>query len=353
MTAHARVSIVGGSGYGGGELLRLLLGHPFVEVGQVISTSHAGEYVHSIHPNLRPWGGGGWAEPLRFAAPGELAPCDLLFLALPHGESQRKIERFAGLAERIVDLSADFRLREPEVYAARYGQAHAAPDWLGRFTYGLPEINREAIRGARYASGVGCNATAAILALLPALRAGLLQPDQRIFVDLKAGSSEGGASPSAASHHPERSGAVRSFAPTRHRHEAEVSQALGTEAVHLSVTSIELVRGILATAHAWTREGVAEKDIWRAYRSAYGQEPFVRIVHDRGGIYRHPEPKLLAGTNLADVGWELDPDSGRFVALAAIDNLGKGAAGSAVQCMNLMTGWPETAGLEFGGYHPL
>jgi N-acetyl-gamma-glutamyl-phosphate/LysW-gamma-L-alpha-aminoadipyl-6-phosphate reductase len=276
----------------------------------------------------------------------------VLFLALPHGESQRQIERLAGTADFIVDLAADFRLRDAGAYAARYGQAHAAPGWLERFAYGLPEINREAIRGSRYVSGVGCNATAAILALLPALRAGLLQADQRVFVDVKAGSSEGGATPGAASHHPERSGAVRSFAPTRHRHEAEVAQALEIEQVYLSVTSIERVRGVLATAHAWTRDGVTEKDVWRAYRLAYGQEPFVRIAHERGGIYRHPEPKLLAGTNLADVGWELDPTNGRFVALAAIDNLGKGAAGTAVQCLNLMAGWPETAGLEFGGLHP-
>ena len=352
MMTAARVSIVGGSGYGGGELLRLLAGHPFVKLAQVISASHAGEYVHSIHPNMRPWGVRGQSEPLRFTTPGALTACDVLFLALPHGESQRQIERFAGLAEYIVDLSADFRLQDAAAYATHYGQAHAAPDWLDRFAYGLPELNREAIRSSHCVSGVGCNATAAILALLPALRARLLQPDQRIFVDVKAGSSEGGATPSGASHHPERSGAVRSFAPTRHRHEAEVAQALAVEHVYLSVTSIELVRGVLATAHAWAREGVTEKDIWRAYRLAYGQEPFVRIVHDRGGIYRHPEPKLLSGTNLADVGWELDERTGRFVAIAAIDNLGKGAAGSAVQCLNLMAGWPETAGLEFGGLHP-
>lgn len=347
------VSIVGGSGYGGGELLRLLLRHPFVKIAQVVSASHAGEYVHSIHPNMRPWGLQGKSEPLRFTTPGALEACDVLFLALPHGESQRQIERFAGLADCIVDLSADFRLRDAAAYASRYGQGHAAPKWLDRFTYGLPEINREALRRSHYVSGVGCNATAAILALLPALQAGLLQPDQRIFVDVKAGSSEAGATPSGASHHPERSGAVRSFSPTQHRHEAEVVQALGIEGVYLSVTSIELVRGVLATAHAWTRDGVTEKDVWRAYRLAYEQEPFVRIVHDRGGIYRHPEPKLLAGTNLADVGWELDPGTGRFVAMAAIDNLGKGAAGSAVQCLNLMEGWPETSGLEFGGLHPV
>ena len=353
MTESARVSIVGGSGYAGGELLRLLMAHPHAEVAQVTSTSRAGEYIHGVHPNLRPWGNGRRSEPLRFSTPAELDRCDVLFLALPHGESQRGIERFAGLAERIVDLSADFRLRSATAYERRYGHPHAAPAWLDRFTYGLPEANRPAIRSSRYVSGVGCNATAAILALQPALQAGLLQPDQRIFVDLKAGSSEGGATPSAASHHPERSGAVRSFAPTGHRHEAEVAQALGIEHIYLSVTSIELVRGVLATAHAWTRDGVTEKDVWRAYRAAYGEEPFVRIVHDRAGIYRHPEPKVLAGSNLADVGWELDPRTGRFVAMAAIDNLGKGAAGSAVQCMNLMLGWDETAGLEFCGLHPL
>jgi N-acetyl-gamma-glutamyl-phosphate/LysW-gamma-L-alpha-aminoadipyl-6-phosphate reductase len=213
-------------------------------------------------------------------------------------------------------------------------------------------VNREAIRATRYASGVGCNATASILALLPAVRAGLLRPGLPVVVDVKAGSSEGGASPSAASHHPERSGAVRSFAPTGHRHEAEVLQALGVKDVHLSVTSIELVRGVLATAHCWVEPGLSDKELWRAYRAAYGQEPFVRIVHERSGIYRHPEPKLLSGTNLADVGWDLEPKTGRLVALAAIDNLGKGAAGSAVQCMNLMLGWDERMGLEFTGLHP-
>ncbi len=350
MSDRTRVSIVGGSGYGGGELLRLLLHHPHVEIAQVTSESHAGDYAHSIHPNLRP---SGRQQPIRFTSLSELQPCDVLFLALPHGEAQRRIAQLAGLAERIVDLSADFRLRDPDVYARYYGEPHAAPEWLARFAYGLPEANREALRSARYASGVGCNATAANLALLPLARAGLLRTDRPVVVDVKAGSSEGGASPSAASHHPERSGAVRSFAPTGHRHEAEIVQLLGRDDVYLSVTSIELVRGVLATAHAWVQPGLADKDLWRAFRAAYGAEPFVRIVHERGGIYRHPEPKLLAGTNLADVGWELEPRSGRLVALAAIDNLGKGAAGSAVQCMNLMLGLEETAGLEFTGLHPV
>jgi len=362
MTDPVRVSIVGGSGYGGGELLRLLLGHPQVEIAQVTSESHTGEYVHSLHPNLRPTGrrapisslpGSTAPQPIRFTSASELEPCDVLFLALPHGEAQKRIEKLVSLAGRIVDLSADFRVHDQALYQRYYGEPHAAPAWVERFSYGLPEINREHLRAASYASGVGCNATASILALLPAVRAGLLLPGQRIVVDVKAGSSEGGASASAASHHPERRDAVRSFAPVGHRHEAEVIQALGRDDVYLSVTSIELVRGVLATAHAWVAPGTTDKELWRAYRAVYGQEPFVRIIHERGGNYRHPEPKLLAGTNLADVGWELDPKTGRLVALAAIDNLGKGAAGTAVQCMNLMLGWDETLGLEFTGLHPV
>ncbi len=349
MTAEMRVSIVGGSGYGGGELLRLLLRHPHVALAQVVSQSQAGQFVHSVHPNLRPTYG---ETPLRFTSPDTLEPCDVLFLAQPHGAAQKAIERYASLAERIIDLSADFRLTSAENYAQTYGHPHAAPEWLARFAYGLPEANREAIRDARYVSGVGCNATAATLSLLPLVRAGMLDAERPVIVDVKAGSSEAGASPSAASHHPERSGAVRSFAPTGHRHEAEVAQTLGVTA-HMSVTSIELVRGILATTHVWVDPALTDKDLWRAYRAAYGQEPFVRIVHERSGIYRHPEPKLLAGTNLADVGWELQPRTGRLVTLAALDNLGKGAAGSAVQCMNIMLGWDERSGLEFTGLHPV
>ncbi len=306
--------------------------------------------MHSVHPNLRPFGN---AEPLRFTSMSELTPTDALFLALPHGHIQQQIARFAELAPTIVDLSADFRLSDPQVYLDRYGSPHQAPDWIERFAYGLPEINREAIAASQCVSGVGCNATASILALLPVVRAGLVRQDRPIVVDLKVGSSEGGATANNASHHPERSGAVRSFAPTGHRHEAEVVQALGRDDIYLSVTGIEMVRGVLATAQVWVEPGLSDKDMWRAYRSAYSHEPFVRIVHERRGIHRHPEPKLLAGTNLADVGWDLDSSTGRLVALAAIDNLGKGAAGSAVQSLNLMMGWDEMAGLSFPGLHPI
>jgi len=352
-----RVSILGGSGYVGGELLRLLLDHPQAELVQVTSESNTGKYVYAVHPNLRK------RTTLKFVAASELEPCDVLFLALPHGQAMQRIDVLAGLAERLVDLSADFRLSNPLDYARWYGREHSALEWLPRFVYGLPEINRDALRGARYVSGVGCNATATNLAVWPLFMADLVDRERGVIVEVKAGSSEGGAQSGPSSHHPDRSHAVRSFAPTGHRHTAEVVQALaaarGTSSVpvHMSVTSIELVRGVLATAHVFVRPdlatGIALKDIWRAYRDAYGSEPFVRLVREQQGVYRYPEPKILAGSNYADVGFDLDAGTGRIVAIAAIDNLMKGAAGSAVQCMNLMCGLDETAGLGFPGLHPV
>jgi LysW-gamma-L-alpha-aminoadipyl-6-phosphate/LysW-L-glutamyl-5-phosphate reductase len=341
-----RVSIVGASGYVGGELLRLLLWHPHVVLAQATSARNAGRYIHQLHPNLR------GRTALQFVHPERLEPCNLLFLALPHGEAARAIERYAGLAPRLVDCSADFRLRDPAAYRRWYGELHPAPEWLDRFVYGLPELRREALAGASYASGVGCNATATTLALLPLVRAGLVDVTRPVIVEVKVGSSEGGATASESSHHPERAGVVRSFAPVGHRHTAEVEQATGLANVHLSITSVELVRGALATAHVFAARPVAEKELWAAYRAFAREQPFVRIVRERQGIHRFPEPKVLAGSNYADVGFALDEATGRIVSICAIDNLVKGAAGSAVQCMNLMCGFDETAGLEFPGLHP-
>ncbi len=342
-----RASIIGGSGYAGGELARILLSHPQVELAQVTSESHVGEYLYNVHPNLR------GRTKIQFTTPDQVAPCDVLFLALPHGEAQKKIDAFAALAPRLVDLSADFRLRDLAAYARWYGDEHRAPQWVSKFVYGLPELHRDEMRDAKYISGVGCNATASILALLPLVRANLLDATRQIIVDIKVGSSEGGNSPSLASHHPERSGSVRSFSPVGHRHTGEVEQELGLTNVHLSITSIEMVRGVLATAHCFLKPGATEKDLWRAYRGAYKDEPFVRIVKDKTGIYRYPEPKILSGSNYADVGFEYDEPTCRAVSLCAIDNLMKGAAGSAAQAMNLMCGFDERTGLEFAGLHPI
>ena len=341
------VSIIGGSGYGGGELLRLLLAHPCVEVKQVSSRSHLSEYVYQVHPNLRK------RTQLKFSDPAVLEPVDILFLAQPHGQAQHHIEEYARLAPKIIDLAADFRLRDPEFYEQWYGEKHAAPEWLRKFVYGLPELHRAEMFTANFVSGVGCNATASNLALLPLVKAKLLDTSAPIFIEIKIGSSESGAEGNTGSHHAERANVIRTFSAFGHRHTAEVIQEMGVSDVSLTMTAVDLVRGVLATAHAKVIQGVTTKDLWKAYRAAVNENPFLRVVKEQRGIYRVPEPKILAGSNYADLGFELDESKGHIVAMCAIDNLMKGAAGSAVQCMNLMMGWEETRGLEFMGLHPI
>lgn len=360
---HLHVAIVGGSGYTAGELLRILLFHPGVEITQVISNSAAGHYVHKLHPNLRS------LCTLRFCHPDDLSPCDVIFLCLPHGSAAGNIARYRELAPLVIDLSADFRLRSPMLYAQWYGAEHPAPDLLSQAVYGLPELHREELADASLISGTGCMATAAILGLAPLYRTGLVNTRLPLVVEAKVGSSAAGASPGPGSHHPDRSGALRSFQPTGHRHSAELIQELGAlmaknrgsepisglydQLIAFSATAVELVRGVLITAHVFVNEELDERVLWRIYRTAYQYEPFVRIVKERSGVYRYPEPKILAGSNYCDVGFEIDPGQRRVVIMAALDNLMKGAAGNAVQALNCRCGWDETLGLTFPGLHPV
>ncbi|HEM61933.1 MAG TPA: N-acetyl-gamma-glutamyl-phosphate reductase [Chloroflexi bacterium] len=340
-------AIIGGSGYVGGELLRLLLGHPRVEVTQITSETYTGQFAHFVHPNLR-----GRSE-LRFKSLCDLQPADSLFLALPHGKAMERIGEISQVAERIVDLSADFRLRDREDYVAWYGTEHKAPEWLSRFVYGAPELHRSELSSACYASGTGCNAMVTLLALWPLYRRGLVR---EAVVEVKVGSSEGGNKPSAASHHPERAGVVRSYAPVGHRHQIELIRELGLDpqghGLHFSVTSVGIVRGALATCHCLLHEPLDNREAWQIFREDYGEEPFVRLVRSRRGVHRYPEPKILSGSNYCDIGFVSDEGNRRLVVIAAIDNLMKGAAGNAVQTMNVMYGFPETLGLEFPGLHP-
>lgn len=344
-----KVSIAGASGYAGGDLLRLLLFHPGVEVQQVTSERHAGKLVYRIHPNLRK------VTKLKFDRLADLEPCDLLFLSLPHTSSMNNIAKYQKLAPKIIDLSGDFRLNDPAAYDKWYGVKHPNPDMLKQFVYGIPELHREEMKNATLISSAGCNATVTILGLYPLFKEGLIDTRQTV-VEVKAGSSEGGNKHSEASHHPERSGCVRSYRPTAHRHIAEMIQELSFGKplqIHFSATSIEMVRGTLATCHVFLKEDLEEKDIWKIYRKYYGDEPFIRIVKERDGIFRFPEPKLLIGTNYCDIGFEKDPHSNRLVVISTIDNLMKGAAGQALQAFNLMNGFDETLGLEFPGLHPI
>lgn len=347
--SRLRAAIAGGSGYVGGELLRLLLFHPHFEVAQVTSQRHAGSPVAKVHPNLRR------VCNLDLCAPEALEPCDLLFLCLPHGRAMTEFDCYTGLAPRILDLSADFRLKNAEDYVTWYGVRHPLPDALAQFVYGIPELHREEMKSAHFVSSAGCNATAVILALYPLFKHGVIDP-ARTVAEAKVGSSEAGNAVTEGSHHPERSGCVRSYKPTGHRHTAEMVQELGrgdAVRIHFSATAVEMVRGVMATCHVFLKEPLSEKEIWKLYRQEYGAEPFIRIVKERDGVHRYPDPKLLAGSNFCDIGFERDARGDRLVMMSAIDNLMKGAAGQAVQAANIMHGFPETTALEFPGLHPI
>ncbi len=340
-----KVAVVGGSGFVGGELLRLLVRHPDVEVVQVTSDSMAGQAVSRAHPNLRK------VSPLRFTPHASLGRADATFVATPHGESMERVPELLHSGGLVIDLSADYRLHDPEQYPTYYGRPHPHPDLLPKSVYGLPELHRDELRTAAIIAVPGCIATASILALRPLVAAGWVGAGP-VVVDAKSGSSASGRDAGPAGLHAERSGVMRAYAPTGHRHTAEIEQETGVP-VALSCHGVEAVRGVLATVHAPAAQPVDDKALWRAYRAAYGEEPFVRIVHEADGVYREPEPKILAGTNLCEVGFAVDPHAQRIVALGALDNLMKGAAGGAVQCFNLRAGFPETTGLDFLGLHPI
>ncbi len=340
-----KVSIVGGSGYAGGELLRILLQHPKVHINQVTSRQFAGQPVSLVHPNLRK------STDICFISLDQLRKCDVLIIALPNGVSMGLMNRFKNLAGKIIDLGADFRLHNQVNFTRWYHTVHAYPELLSDFVYGISEVHREEIRKAKYVSCAGCEATVSILSLYPLVKNELIENE--VIIDAKMSSSQAGMRASLSSHHPERSGVVRSYMPTGHRHTAEIEQELSGLKVGISATAIDMVRGLLVTIHAKPKKNVSEKDIWNAYRYVYGNEPFIRIVKEKSGLYRYPEPKILQGTNYCDIGFELDQHTNRLVIIGAIDNLVKGTAGQAVQAMNIMFGIPEALGLTFTGLHPI
>lgn len=345
-----KVSIIGGSGYAGGELIRLLLTHPKVCIKQVTSRQFAGSPVSLIHPNLR-----GQTD-LAFTTLEKLEKCDVLFVSLPNGKSMEIMEHLQTLATNIIDLGADFRLSSVKLWSDWYKVAHQAPSLVGKFVYGVPEINRSKIKKSHLIAGPGCEAIVSILSLWPLIKNKAIEPEP-IIIDAKMGSSQAGSKPSLSTHHTERSRVVRSYEPTGHRHAPEIEQALLVDSrkpkVSISATAIEIVRGLLVTIHTFLKPGITEKEIWQIYRKEYGEEPFIRIVKQSAGLYRYPEPKILQGTNFCEIGFEEDPYSNRLVVIGAIDNLVKGTSGNGVQCMNIMYGFRETLGLEFAGLHPI
>jgi N-acetyl-gamma-glutamyl-phosphate/LysW-gamma-L-alpha-aminoadipyl-6-phosphate reductase len=350
MVNKIKASIIGGSGYAGGELLRILNSHPNVEIVQITSRKYNRFPVTIAHPNMR------GVTNLKFSDMQELEQCDILFSALPHGKSQEFMEDFFQVADKVIDLGADFRLRNVQDYQNWYGD-HTRDDLIKKFVYGVTEVNRENIESSNYVACGGCEATCSILALYPLYKNGLIETDN-IIVDAKIGSSAAGASSSRSSHHPERAGVVRSYKPTMHRHTAEIEQDIirynkNKVKVHFSATAIEMVRGILVTIQTFLKEDISESDIWKIYRKEYKNEFFIRLINDKSGIYRFPEPKLLQGTNFCDIGIQRDKRSNRLVVVGAIDNLVKGTAGQAVQDMNILFNLDEKTGLRFSGLHPV
>jgi N-acetyl-gamma-glutamyl-phosphate/LysW-gamma-L-alpha-aminoadipyl-6-phosphate reductase len=349
-----RVGVAGAAGYVGGEILRILVNHPKVKLTVATSKQYKDEVVYRVHPNLRSF------VDLRFSEPqiDKLTQnADFVFLAVPHGQSVKIVPELLESGLKLVDMSADYRLKDPVAYDHWYKFSHPNPELLQKSVFGIPEIYREEIKASRFISNPGCMAITSILALAPFVKAGIID-FQHIVVDSKIGSSGGGTKPTIGTHHAERYGVMRPYKPVDHRHTAEIEQELsrlaGTD-VKISMTphAMNMVRGILCTIHCFSRDKLTVPEIWRLLRGFYQDEPFIRYVKDKKGMSRYPDPKILSGSNFCDIGFEVDERMNRLLLLSATDNLMKGAAGNGVQCMNLMLGFHEREGLEFPGLHPV
>jgi len=346
-TDAMKAGIIGGSGYTGVELLRLLAGHPDIEVATVTAHSRAGQLVGEYTPSLAAAYPGMVYEA---ASPTSLDGLDLVFCALPHGESQRIVPALRDRVGVIVDLAADFRLRDPALYPTWYGEAHEAPELLDHAVYGLPELFRPPLAGATLIASAGCYPTAAGLALAPLVRAGLIEASG-IIVDAASGTSGAGRAATDSLHFGTVDENFVAYGLLTHRHTPEMQQILGAEVLftpHLA----PMVRGILATCYARPAAPAAgaraltTSDVMDALHAAYDHEPFV-VVTDAP-----PSTKATSGSNCAHVTARVDERTGWVLALCALDNLVKGAAGQAVQCANAALGLPETTGLPAAGLYP-
>jgi N-acetyl-gamma-glutamyl-phosphate reductase len=334
------VGVAGASGYAGGELLRLLAGHPDLEVGVVTGQSSVGERLGSVHPHLRRLAD----RVLVATTPDGLGTADLVFLALPHGESGALAAQLPS-SVRVVDLGADHRLADPETYAAYYSGAHP-----GRWTYGLPELpgQRDLIAESDRVANTGCYAAAVTLALAPLVAAGLVEPDDVVAV---AASGTSGAGRSLKPHllASEIMSSLSAYKVGSHQHVPEILQATGATSLSFIPIYAPMPRGILATVTARpARAGVTAADAQAVLVEAYAGEPFVHVLPDG----QWPQTGATLGSNAAHLQATVDRSAGRVVVVTALDNLGKGAAGQAIQCANLMLGLAETAGLSADGVAP-
>jgi N-acetyl-gamma-glutamyl-phosphate reductase len=347
------VAVVGASGYSGEELVRLLLRHPQVEVTTITSRQYAGQSLSQVFPKFASLPR---AQSLSFTEPdpARLArEAQVVFLALPHGVAAEFAEPLLRLGARVIDLSADFRLRDPAVYREFYGHDHPCSWLLGQAVYGLPEVYRDRIRTASLVAAPGCYPTSILVPLLPLLRAKLIHPGS-IIADSHSGVTGAGRKAEIDYLFAECNESLRAYGLPKHRHLSEIEQELSLAAgqrivIQFTPHLTPVNRGILTTLYAAPTRPVEdaqvaaqlEAEIAGVYQSAYAGEPFVRPLTGKA----LPDTKNVTGTNLIEFAWRVDPRTGRLVVISAIDNLTKGASGQAVQCLNLMSAFPETAGL--------
>lgn len=349
-----KIGVIGASGYVGGELLRLLVTHPLIEISMVTSRQKVGEYVHRVHPNLK-----GFIN-LTFSDLNidKLTDgCDLVFVSVPHGKSNKLVNELYKRGIKIIDLSADFRLHNAKDYTKWYGWEHPYPEMLSKSVYGVPEFHRDKIKTSQLVSCPGCMAVTSLLALQPLIQNDILDV-KHIVVDSKIGSSGAGGKANSSTHHAMRYGVIRPYKPAKHRHTGEIEQELNVfsnDNVQVSMTphAVNMVRGILTTNHGFFKKQISELELWKIYRNAYGKEPFIRLIRDKNGIYKFPDPKFVIGSNFCDIGFDIDEYNNRIVAISASDNLMKGAAGSAIQNLNVMCGFDEMTGLKFTPLTPV
>lgn len=347
MSAIVKAAVFGASGYSGIELLRLMLRHPGIELVAVTSRTLAGRMLSAEFPRLR---GIPPADDLAFIEPEvervKQSGAQVAFLALPHGVSATFAAPLLEAGLKVIDLSADFRLRSPELYEEFYGHPHPHPELLAEAVYALPEVRAEAIQSARLIACPGCYPTSILLPLIPLLKAGLLDLQQPIHVSSMSGASGAGRNASVPLLFCEVNGSLRSYSVPRHRHLSEIGQELALAAgqpvplvfvPHL----VPVHAGICSTLFARPADGVAPEAIGEALQSAYSDAAFVRLL----GRDQSPDTKHVAGTNFIDIGWSHDPRTGQIILMSAEDNIGKGASGQALQNFNLAFGFPATTGL--------
>ena len=351
MRRTEKVAVVGASGYAGEELIERLLGHPGVELTSLTSRQYAGRRLEEIYPRLRGGRTRGGPEAPAFTAPDAATiaatGATFAFLALPHGLASEYALPLLAAGLRVIDLSADFRLREARTYREFYGHEHPAPEWLADAVYGLPELpgRRAQVAAARLVAAPGCYPTSILVPLAPLLRRGLLAPGQ-ILVSSMSGVSGAGRKADVDLLFAECNENAKAYGAPGHRHLSEIEQELSLAAGETVTISfcphlVPLTRGILTTVYATPRPGAEPSAPGPCWQEAYGDEPFVRLLPD--GVF--PELRNVVRTNCVDLAWRHDPRTGRWLFLSALDNIVKGAAGQAVQCFNRMTGWPEQTAL--------